>query len=89
MRLKMMALKLSVIVRFAHLPFGIGTTVPFNMPSGDIPLHNIEVKNKGKYIFSFPLALRSVTYVEKYYFTPGGSMFVMLVVCTNQEWGKW
>ncbi len=33
--------------------------------------------------------LKSETYVEKNHFTLGGSMFVMLVVCTNQEWGKW
>ncbi len=48
MLLKVIALKLSDDDRFAHLPFGMGTMVPFNMPSGVKTCLNIVVNKSDK-----------------------------------------
>ncbi len=41
--LRVIALKLSELDRFAHRAIGIGTMVPNNMPSGDNPCRSIMV----------------------------------------------
>ncbi len=41
--LRVIALQLSELDRFAHQPLGIGTMLPNNMPSGDNPCRSIMV----------------------------------------------
>ncbi len=48
MLLKVIVLKLSDDDRFAHLPFGMGTMVPFNMSSGVKPYFNIVLNKSDK-----------------------------------------
>ncbi len=43
-----MLFKVSDDDRFAHLPFGMGTMVPFNIPSGVKPCLNIVVNKSDK-----------------------------------------
>ncbi len=41
--LRVIALKLSELDKFAHRPLGIDSMVPNNMPSGDNPCHSMMV----------------------------------------------